>query len=360
MWTYNRRVEQNGRVLAGQMKILSLITHLRHVVIWEQATTRIDEIYPQWPLRSVVQRALAVASVAPAWDRIVFFYDFRLPVLVWLLALVLHRSDIRERIVFTTFLCDTRSLTRLTRFLNVYNLGRYLYMWTFVRLCRVIVVHSSAEIAEYSKVFRVSPTRFCFLHYSVRDDALVDTSGHLPAPRDARVVAVGRHRDWETFLRAISGTEISAVIVAGASDAKAVKRAGDMGVDVHIEAPFPQYRELIRRAGVCVVPLGTTMVRSLGQVAVLEAVAARTPVIVARVSQLTDYFEDEILFYRPGDSEDLRAKLRQALTATQASNERTEAAFLRMMREYTTEKYAHKLLNLCGCAERPEAQPIPS
>jgi len=165
--------------------------------------------------------------------------------------------------------------------------------------------------------------------------------------RDGRVVAVGRNRDYNTFIRAISGTKIPATIIAGASDAQSIVIENDAIVEVRIEVPFQEYRAAIRHAGMCVIPIGTDMVRSLGQIALLEAVAAKTPVIAARVSQLTDYFENEILFYRAGDFEDLRGRLQQALASKEANIERTEAAFARMIRDYTSDRYTRKLLQLC-------------
>jgi glycosyltransferase involved in cell wall biosynthesis len=336
------------------VRILSLITHFAHVPQWETTTTRIDTVYPDWPTRSLPSKAFLIARSAPSWDRNVFFYDTRLPLVVSLIALLLHPHGHRRRMVFTTFLCDTTRLESAHFSIGgLYLLARWAYFWVFVRLFSSVVVHSRAEIETYSRVFGVPQSRFVFVPYFVRDDAfaVVPCSPGHAMPRERYVVAAGRHRDYATFIEAVSGLDIQAVIVAGNDDAEMIRdKAAAAGVELRIEVPFSEYRELIRHASICVVPLSSDgPVRSLGQIATFEAIAARTPVIAARTSQLTDYFEEdgEIQFYKPGDPQDLRAKIEIVMSNPCASVDRADSAFRRVVREYTAAEYTRKLIGMC-------------
>jgi glycosyltransferase involved in cell wall biosynthesis len=329
------------------MRILSLITHFRHLDTWEHNTTCVESIYPAWKSVSLFRRARTIASFAHEWDSIIFFSDLKLPVLVWLLALLRGRK-VHSRIVYTTFLCDTSRFKSPSHKWRPYELARYMFLWSFVRVCRAIVVHSSAETREYSSIFHTGPERFSFIPYCVRDDALKPMSYTLDSAVIRPVVAAGRHRDYLTLLTALDGTGIAATVIAGQSDASQLAEADRIGVDVRYEVPFAEYRERIQRASLCVIPLGTNMARSLGQIAVFEAIAAKTPVVAAKVTQLVDYFDDEILFYQPGDSDELRERIRAALKDPEAGAARAEKAFQRMLRDYTSENYVRSLLRLCG------------
>jgi glycosyltransferase involved in cell wall biosynthesis len=329
------------------MKILSLITHFRHLETWEHNTTCIETIHPNWKSVSLFRKARTIVSFVREWDSIVFFSDLKLPVLVWILALLRGRN-VHSRIVYTTFLCDTSRFKSPMHQWRPYELARYLFLWGFVRVCRVIVVHSSAEVREYSSVFHTAPERFSFIHYFVRDDALKPMSYTLDGAAIRPVVAAGRHRDYRTLLAALDGAGIAATVIAGHSDAGELAEACRTGVDVRYEVSFEEYRERIQRASLFVLPLGTNMARSLGQIAVFEAIAGKTPVVAAKVTQLVDYFDDEVLYYQPGDPEKLREGIRAALKDPEAAAARAEKALHRMLRDYTSENYVRSLLHLCG------------
>ena len=291
------------------LRILSLITHFAHVARWEANTTRIDLIDPIWHERSLLSKALKLLELAPEYNQIVFFYEIQLVVIFWLLYLARYRTNPRERIVFTTFLNDISSFVSFPRI----SMGwfrekfRFIYYFAFTRMVKVIVVHSSSEVDFYASTFHLPRTRFQFIPYFVRRDAISSNLQTRALTTDQYILAAGRHRDFQTFISALHDSPFRGVIVGGQED-RAILLQKDLppNIEVYFEIPFEQYRAWIAGAKAFIVPLFADLfIRSLGQIATFEAIAHHVPVIASRNFQLTDYFteEVEILFFQAGDFE---------------------------------------------------------
>lgn len=334
------------------MKILSLITHYASIPEWESQTTRIDNLDPQWSQRSLLQKLLVLLRFAPTYDRIVFFHDTRLPTLFWLIYWILHRKNTKKRLIFVTFLCDVarfRAYPILTP-RGLYERARYLYHYSFVRMFRAVVVHSSHEKLLYASVFRLPADRFYFVPYCVRPDTFSADLLEEPDWKPAQVVVAGRHRDFRTFITAVTDLPLDAAIIAGDSDRALIGDHVPRNVTVHYEIPFEEYRWWVTQASVFVIPLFDTQItRSLGQIAALEAVANYIPVVAARTFQLSDYFlEDvEMLFYTPGDSSGLQKQIVCLLQDEALRARLTTAAHARLLARYTPKQFCGSLLRVC-------------
>lgn len=332
------------------MRILSLITHFSHIPAWETATTRIDQIDPNWKQRSRLSQARFLVRIALQWDRIVFFYDTQLPFLFWMLYLLRYWHNPRQRMIFTTWLYDASPLParlKITKAEIRLWIGR-VYFWVFTRLFRVIIVHSSAEVSAYAKMFGVPPSRFAFIPYFVRSDALADATLPKQIGTDY-VLASGRSRDFTTFVEAVRNLPVHSVLVGGEPDRAKVGVDLPPNLEAHFEIPFDEYRSWIAGSTIFVVPLRADRpMRSLGQVATFEAIAHHVPVIAARTFHLSDYFTDnEILFYEPGDVAGLRQAIQQLMADPAQRQELARKAYERMMTKFTPQAYVQSLLALC-------------
>ncbi len=150
-----------------------------------------------------MSKAILLVRLAAKWDRIVFFYDTRLPLIFWVLYVIRFWNTPRERMIFATFLCDVSSFKKSTRgFAGMYERFRRLYFAMFTRIFQAIVVHSKAEMDLYAETFGVPRERFHFIPYCVRRDALNGDGPSVTVPFDYVLVA-GRNRDYRTFISAL-------------------------------------------------------------------------------------------------------------------------------------------------------------
>jgi glycosyltransferase involved in cell wall biosynthesis len=255
--------------------------------------------------------------------------------------------------VFTTLLCD---VSRFGLFppLNrrwLYEKCRQLYYCVFVRVMNVIVVHSTVEVDLYSRVFRVPPSRFRFVPYCVRSDAMQIHNWAKHVSLEPYVLAAGRNRDFRTFIAAIQATSFRGMIIGGADDRVRMGHTLPSNIEARFEIPFDQYRAFVAGAAILVVPLvADRMARSLGQITMFEAIARHVPVIAARTFQVTDYFADEreMLFYDPENADDLRRQIERLMMNPELSAFIAKNARARMLAEYTDEQYTQSLLQLCA------------
>jgi len=339
------------------MKILSLITHFQHVASWKNKTKVITDEIPSWGKIHRTVKAWKLAKIAPKYDCIIFFYDSLLLFIFCQLFRFRHPFKEKPVIIFTTFLCDVSRFNNFNfSFRGLYDAIRKLYYRIFINLCDKVVVHSTKEILYYADTFKVSINKFHFIPYFVRSDALVSQEEENLIKSENYIITAGRHRDLLTFINALKNSEIQGIIVCGASDRKSLPNKLPDNISIFIEIPFHDYRKLIRRASIVVVPLfRDKWIRSLGQIVTFEAIAKGIPVVASKSFQLTDYFisEEEILFFEPGDAEHLRRQLHRIQTDETLRNLLTASSYNKMMKLYTPQIYTSSILKLAGNIKRP-------
>lgn len=344
---FTHNIMARGELL---MEILSLITHFEHIPSWVESVHTITQIDEKWNRRRVWSKAWFVANHAHFYDQIVIFFDLRFALLLCLLLKIVFWQNKKARIIFTTYLCDISFFNRYKKigFLPYfYHKLRFLMHQFILNSVHQVVVHSRAEIEMYSRCFYVPLTKFVFIPYHVRADAIL--SRDKDKQKKDYIIVAGRHRDYSTFIKAISYIQIKGVIIAGKSDHNLIPATLPENVEVNYEVPFSHYREMISQSTGLVIPLSnTSMLRSLGQVAVFEGVASKVPIIASRTFQLTDYFQEdqEILYFKPEDANELREKIELLISHPDLVKQLTTNAYNKMMRSYTDKHYTDKLIDL--------------
>ena len=213
-----------------------------------------------------------------------------------------------------------------------------------------IVVHTSAEVGLYAESLGIPRARFEFIPYYAYSDAMGTAKRQNTAPAKPVILAPGRHRDLPCFCKAIEGLNARAIVVCGLTDLPELEgAAARSNVEIHSEVPRERYRELMADADIVVIPLyADRWQRSLGQIALFDAVLMGKPVVVARTFQLADYVsESEVLFYEPGNAADLRSQLEKLMGDAKLRESLTARAFRRITTEFTEERFAADMAAAC-------------
>lgn len=334
------------------LRILSLNTSpgFEDSALWQATAVAVTNLDPMWNRRSLLGKAWNLLSLSRSFDVLLFHLDLRLAA-VYGLFRQLVRS--RQCLVFESFLCDIsrystgdESISSALRSSASLILHRLL-----VRSMDGIIVHSRVEIDLYSNFFGAPRSRFLFVpyfHYGNARDYPTSEGVLLKKDTDVpTILAIGRHRDFGCFIRAMSGSPWSGVIVAGDSDRAEISGTAPPNVAVRYEVSRAEYRDYISQSTIVVIPLyANRWQRALGQIAMFEAMLMSKPVIAARTFQLADYAsEDEILYYQPGDSSHLRDQISRVLEDSELSARLTGNARKRVLTEFTRDSHVVALLS---------------
>jgi glycosyltransferase involved in cell wall biosynthesis len=175
--------------------------------------------------------------------------------------------------------------------------------WCFSSM-RVAVCSASAEARYYREAFGWPETKAAYVPMHTSADLV------LPPPADGAddgtVFAAGRtFRDFPTFLDAVRDSTHATVIVASRQAVKGLELTPN--VRLYEELAFAEYRSLLERAGIVVVPLKPVLI-SAGQLVILHAMAAGKAIVATRTPGTLDYIEDGVtgLLVSPGNAGELR------------------------------------------------------
>ena len=166
-------------------------------------------------------------------------------------------------------------------------------------------VWTSREVESFSNVYPVPAEKIEFLpfHHTMSDEIVGDRNeGYIFAGGDSQ-------RDYETFLKAVDGLPIEVRIATTRPD-----RFTEMEVpgNVAVRRYSPrEYREVMARCRINVVPLAGGTLRSAGHATFLNSMALGKPTIVTDPDGAIDYIRDghDGLVVEPGDPEALRAAI---------------------------------------------------
>lgn len=151
----------------------------------------------------------------------------------------------------------------------------------------IIFVSSSKEIETYSARFGISNDKFRFLlfHTNIVEPRVINRSGNY-------ILSAGKTgRDYETLANAVRSLNQKVIVV---SDKKSTQGINfPIGVEVLHDISYANYLELLHNCSLVVVPL-KKLVKSTGQVVILDAMALGKPVISTETTGTVDYIRNGI------------------------------------------------------------------
>ncbi len=188
---------------------------------------------------------------------------------------------------------------------TVRSRAKYALMRFLFQSVHRVVVSSTSEMEYYRGAFEWPSRKLVFVPVLTNPELL----GRIPVEEEDFVVAAGRtFRDYDTLLRAIAGTNIKLLIVAGGGAAK--QYAGLENVQVMENIPVSELESLMLRSRAVVVPLQDRAI-SMGQSVVLQAMALGKAVVATRTAGTIDYIDhmNDGILVPPGDERELRNAL---------------------------------------------------
>jgi glycosyltransferase involved in cell wall biosynthesis len=148
----------------------------------------------------------------------------------------------------------------------------------------LIFVSSTYEVERYSKRLGISKDciRFLPFHTDILNPRLINSSGDY-------ILSAGKTgRDYATLADAVAGVEQRVVLVTDKESIQKMKFPPN--VEVFCDIPYSKYLDLLYQCRFVVVPL-KKLVKSTGQVAILEAMASGKPVIATETTGTVDYIQ---------------------------------------------------------------------
>jgi glycosyltransferase involved in cell wall biosynthesis len=141
-------------------------------------------------------------------------------------------------------------------------------------------------------------------------------------------------RDYQTLLEAVRGLNTRVIVVSDQYHAQGLQLPPN--VQLMVDIPYEQYLKLLKEAYFVVVPL-IKLVKSTGQVVILEAMGLGKPVIATETIGTVDYLQHGVngLMVPVGDHEALRASI-ENLLSDRDLYERLSLNGLETVRKYYT------------------------
>ncbi len=207
----------------------------------------------------------------------------------------------------------------------------------------LIFVSSRSETAAYSERLRLPNGRIRFLpfHTNVVEPRTVQGTGGY-------FLSAGKTgRDFEVLAQAIKNLNCEVVVVSDENSVKGVELP--QNVKLFLNISYPKYLEMLADCHAVIVPL-KRLVKSTGQVVILEAMALGKPVIATETVGTIDYIQSGIngILVPPDDSNAL-AKAISQLMADRNLCKRLSVNALKSVKDlHTFEIYVNTILTAAG------------
>jgi glycosyltransferase involved in cell wall biosynthesis len=214
-----------------------------------------------------------------------------------------------------------------------------------VRSVAAVVCFAEAQRERLIAQTGVSPERVHTLLLGVDDSFYAPR----PPPGEGYVLAVGRDegRDYATFSSALAGLPVQAIIVASRRNLAGLDLPAN--VEVRLDLPYPELRDLYAGARLVVVPTRRAEygfgADCSGQTVLLDTMAMGRPAVVTERATLREYVTDGVtgVLVPPEEPEALREAVR-ALLDDRSRAETIGAAGRRAVEErHTTRLFAARL-----------------
>ena len=249
--------------------------------------------------------------------------------------LVLEALLRRRRAVVVLELIARRPTRRMRRALY----GAWSRLVAYPAMRRAVAgaqVLTRSERARYAQEIGIDVERLRLIPWAASSGASAGPAG----PRHG-VLASGRPWcDWETLFAAAEGRDWELTVVHGETDGGRVAALNATGrARTLCELPRAEHERLLRAAAVYVIPLQADA-PSAGQVRLMAATDAGTPVVATRVAALEGYVDEGVsaLTVPPGDAGALGAAI-DALIEDPGERDRLAATALERARRWTYTEY---------------------
>lgn len=203
----------------------------------------------------------------------------------------------------------------------------------------LIFVSSTQEVQSYSRRFGLPIDRLRFLpfHTDIVNPKIADSG-------EDYVLSAGRTgRDYATLIEAVKDLSLRLIIVSDRESLKDVSIS--QNVEVLYDAPYSKYRDLLSHCKFVVVPL-KKLVKSTGQVVILEAMGLGKPVITTRTTGTVDYIQhgSNGILVPPEDPEALKMEIVKLSNNKELSRTIANKALAEVLEDYTFDKYTSRIL----------------
>lgn len=159
---------------------------------------------------------------------------------------------------------------------------RFIYPWV-----DLIFVSSRSEVETYSRRLNIPKDRIKFLpfHTNIIEPRLVNKNNNY-------ILSVGQTgRDWAVLAEAVRGLNEQVIVISDKDSIEGI--VFPPNTKILTDVPYSEYLELLSNCRLLVVPL-KKLVKSTGQVVILEGMALGKPVIATRTTGTVDYIDSGI------------------------------------------------------------------
>lgn len=220
------------------------------------------------------------------------------------------------------------------------NILLYYLKRNLLKLMDLIVVFTTQEIENYSKYFKLDKKKFKFLafgHTLSNYEYEVEEGDYIFCSGDGV-------RDYKTFVEAIRGMPIKAVIPC--RDPSVFK---DINVPKNIEiktVSADEYRKLMGKSRIVVVPIRKGLMIGGGVQSYLNAMCMGKAVIVSDVAGARDYINDrrDGLIVEPGSVDELREAINYLLNNRDEAKQIGRNAKAIVEGQYSLSRYINDLM----------------
>ncbi len=214
-----------------------------------------------------------------------------------------------------------------------------------------IFVSSKEEIRNYSKRLQLDEKRFKFIHFHT--NIIQPTVCFCP---NSFILSAGRTgRDFHTLVEAARYLpDDEFIIVSDRQSAQGLELPKN--VRLHVEIPREDYLRLVKECSFVVIPL-QTLVKSTGQVVILEAMAYGKPVIATDAVGTRDYIRSGFngILVPPKDPMLLAEAIRRLRGDLSMQETLTQNAMDFINKNCTFDAYVGKILDTADALCRPDA-----
>lgn len=205
----------------------------------------------------------------------------------------------------------------------------------------IIFVSSTAEVSSYTQRLGLPDGRVRFLpfHTNIIEPKILEMRGDY-------ILSAGlTGRDYETLAAAAHGLEHDVVVV---SDPLSIQDIDfPRNVEIMCDIPYARYVEILNHCAFVVVPL-KKLVKSTGQVVILEAMGLGKPVIATETTGTVDYIESGVngILVPVGDHRALRRAIDSLIAEPDLYRKIAENALRTIKKRHTFDIYVENVLRV--------------